>query len=65
MASQHVKNKDKTISPVDGRTIYQDDRIIDWAKSDTCRRQRTWPNVRNTSLYTFKLKKTKQWEKYI
>ena len=57
MASQHVKNKDKTISPVDGRTIYQDDRIIDWAKSDTCRRQRTWPQVRNTSLYTFKLKK--------
>ena len=32
-----LKNKDKTISPVDGRTIYQDDRIIDWEKSDICK----------------------------
>ncbi|EGQ73991.1 RHS repeat-associated core domain-containing protein [Neisseria mucosa] len=32
-----LKNKDKTISPVDGRTVYQDDRIIDWAKSDICK----------------------------
>lgn len=31
------KNKHKTISPVDGRTVYQDDRIIDWAKSDICK----------------------------
>ena len=32
-----LKNKDKTISPVYGRSVYQDDRIIDWAKSDICK----------------------------
>lgn len=32
-----LKNKDKTISPVYGKSVYQDDRIIDWAKSDICK----------------------------
>ena len=43
-----LKNKDKTISPVDGRTIYQDDRIIDWAKSDICKMYKDGATAKGT-----------------